>query len=196
MTRALRSLGLVAFALLVSKAASAQIPVADLSSKLRLGANLVPMPFGSTKFDLGALGEAKGDTAFAFGIMPAADYSINQYFFVGFAPQITFNIKGKDSDGDAGKMLDLLLRVGGNAPVADAIQLYGYAAPGYSWVIPPEGDSSKGFVVGFHGGVIFDLSPTMFLNGEIGYQLGYQSLHDLDYKLNYFQIGLGAGARL
>jgi hypothetical protein len=174
----------------------AQTPLADPNSKVRIGLNLVPMPFGTAKVSLGGLGSFSGDTAFAFGVMPTVDYSINPYFFAGFAPQFTFNVKGKDSTGDAGKMVDLLLRLGGNAPIADAIQLYGYLAPGYSIVIPPVGDNSTGFVLGFHGGVMLDLTPNLFLNGEVGYQLGYQTVHDFDYKLNYFQIGLGAGLRL
>jgi hypothetical protein len=196
MARHLHYLVFGALGLCASTAAMAQTPLADPNSKIRLGLNLVPMPFGTAKANLGGLGEASNDTAFAFGIMPAIDYSFHPYFFAGFAPQLTFNVKGKSSGGDAGKMLDLLLRVGGNAPVADTIQLYGYVAPGYSIVMQPVGDNSTGFVLGFHGGAMLDLTPTMFLNGELGYQLGYQKIHDFDYKLNYFQIGLGAGLRL
>jgi Outer membrane protein beta-barrel domain len=128
--------------------------------------------------------------------MPTVDFAPHPNFFIGFGPQFTFNIKGKDSDGDAGKMLDLLLRLGGNANVADTIQLYGYAAPGYSIVMPPQGDNSKGFVLGFHGGAMFDLAPKFFMNAELGYQFGYQKIKEFDYKLNYFQIGVGVGARL
>jgi hypothetical protein len=193
MARHLQYLVLGAWVLCASTAAVGQTPLANPNAKLRVGLNLVPMPFGTAKATLGAL-EASSDTAFAFGIMPAVDYSFHPYFFVGFAPQFTFNVKGKDA-GDSGKMLDLLLRVGGNAPVADTVQLYGYVAPGYSIVMPPMGDNSTGFTLGFHGGAMLDLTPTMFLNAELGYQLGYQKLHDLDYKLNYFQIGLGAGLR-
>jgi hypothetical protein len=196
MAKRLHSLVLGVWALCACTAAMAQTPLADPNSKVRVGLNLVPMPFGTAKVSLGSLGTASTDTAFAFGLMPTVDYTFNPYFFVGFAPQFTFNVKGKDSSGDAGKMLDLLLRVGGNAPVADTLQLYGYLAPGYSIVMAPVGDNSSGFVLGFHGGVILDLSPNLFLNGELGYQLGYQQVHDLDYKLNYFQIGLGAGLRL
>jgi hypothetical protein len=182
--------------MLAARVAAAQTPLADPNSKLRLGLNLVPMPFGKAKANISGLGEASADTAFAFGIMPAADYILSPYFFVGFAPQLTFNIKGKDFTGDAGKMLDFLVRAGGNAPVADTIELYGYLAPGYSIVIPPMGDSSKGFVLGFHGGAILDLAPNLFVNLELGYQFGFQKVHDFDYKLNYFQIGLGGGMRL
>jgi hypothetical protein len=192
MIRQIRHLVLVV-ALLAPVAARAQTPLADPNAKLRLGFNLVPMPIGSIKASFGGL-EASADSAFAFGIMPTIDYLFHPYFFAGFAPQLTFNVKGKDA-GDAAKMLDFLFRVGGNAPVADNIELYGYLAPGYSIIIPSMGDNATGFVLGFHGGGILDLTPTSFLNLELGYQLGYQKLHDVSFKVNYFQIGLGGGLR-
>jgi Outer membrane protein beta-barrel domain len=195
MATPLRCLLLGAAVLFTSTVARAQTPLVDSTKKLRLGLNLVPMPFGSLKATV--LGtEFSTDTAFAFGVMPAIDYLFNPYFFAGFAPQFTFNVKGKNAEGDAGKAVDLLVRLGGNAPVADTIELYGYVAPGYSIVIPAMGDNSTGFTLGFHGGAILELSPTMFANFEIGYQLGYQQLNGFDYKLNYFQVGLGAGIRL
>src|SRR4051812_11180546 len=175
-------------------AAQAQTPLADPNLRLRGGVSLVPMPFGSVKAKFGSL-EASSGTKFAFGIMPAGDYLINQYFFVGFAPQFTFNVKPKDATGDAGTMVDLLIRVGGNAPVADNIELYGYLAPGYSIVFIPDSDNATGLVLGFHGGAMLDLTPSVFLNLELGYQFGFQAVHDLDFKLSYFQIGLGAGTR-
>src|SRR5204863_1344120 len=109
------------------------------------------------------------DTAFAFGIMPTVDYSVSPYFFIGLAPQYTFNVKGDSSNGDAASMLDFFLRLGGNAPVADRLQLYAYLAPGYSIVMPSQGDNSRGFTLGFHGGGMFDLTPNAFVNLELGY---------------------------
>ena len=195
MARHLRILTLGALGALFSTAAMAQTPLASPTAKLRLGLDLVPMPFGSAKAHVQGFGDLSNDTAFAFGIMPTADYLLNQYFFIGFAPQLSFNIKGKDAN-EAGKMLDLLVRVGGNAPIADTVELYGYLAPGYSIVFVPNSDNSKGFVFGFHGGAIFDLTPTAFLNAELGYQIGFQTYQSFDYKLSYFQIGLGGGIRL
>jgi hypothetical protein len=196
MARPLRYLVLGAAVLFTSTVAMAQIPIADPNARLRLGLNLVPMPFGSFKATAFGM-DFSTDTAFAFGVMPAIDYLITPYFFAGFAPQFTFNVKAKDGGGDAGHAIDLLLRLGGNAPVADNIELYGYLAPGYSIVSSSGGgDSATGFALGFHGGAILDISPTVFTNFELGYQLGFQTLNDFDSKVNYFQIGLGVGLRL
>lgn len=196
MARPLRYLVLGAAVLFTSKVAVAQIPIADPNARLRLGLNLVPMPFGSFKTTLNSI-ELSTDTAFAFGLMPAIDYLLTPYFFVGFAPQFTFNVKTKNGNEDAGNAVDLLLRLGGNAPVADNIELYGYLAPGYSIVSSSGGgDSATGFALGFHGGAILNISPTVFTNFELGYQLGFQTLNDFDSKVNYFQIALGVGLRL
>src|SRR3954467_14437974 len=90
MGRHARYLVFIAFGLFAPTTATAQTPIADPAAKLRLGLNLVPMPFGTAKVNLGALGTPSSDTAFAFGVMPAVDYALNPFFFVGFAPQLTF----------------------------------------------------------------------------------------------------------
>jgi hypothetical protein len=90
--------------------------------------------------------------------------------------------------------------VGGNAKVADTIMLYGYAAPGYGIVMPSVGENAKGFVVGFAGGAMLALTPGMYLNGEVGYQVGYQKVKvlnaDVDAKTNFMHIGVGLGFRI
>jgi len=165
------------------------------ASKMRLGVTLVPMPMGSLKTNvLGA--ETSIDSAMAFAIMPVFDYFVIPNLFVGVAPSYAFNVKGKDSMGDAASQLDLLLRVGYGLPVAEKLGVYGYASPGYSIISPPEGDSAKGLVVGLHAGAMYDLASNLFLNGQVGYQLGFQKLSGTDFKSNYLQIGLGVGMRL
>jgi hypothetical protein len=165
-------------------------------SKMRVGLNIVPMPFlGKLSFSAGGI-SGSSDAAFAFGVMPVFDYAINQNLFVGAGPMATFNVKGKDSTGDAAKEYDLMLRVGYQLPVADKLTGFGYLAPGYSIVSPSQGDSAKGLVVGLHVGAMYDVTPTMFVNGQLGYQLGFQSVDGADFKTRYFQIGLGGGMRL
>ena len=168
-------------------------------SKMRLGLTLIPMPFGSLKTN--ALGpDISTDTAFAFGIMPVFDYLVLPNFFVGFAPSYTLNVKSKDATGDAAKELDLMVRIGGGLPVAEKIGVYGYLSPGYSILFPPEGDKPKGLMLGFHAGGMMDVAPNVFVNAELGYQLGFQKVTfqgtDIDLKSNHFQIGLGVGMRL
>jgi hypothetical protein len=165
------------------------------TSKMRLGVTLVPMPLGSLKTN--ALGtETSVDSAVAFAVMPVFDYLVLPNVFVGVAPSYTFNVKGKDSMGDAASQLDLLLRVGYGLPVNDKLGLYGYASPGYSIISPPEGDSAKGLVLGLHVGAMMDVASNLFLNGQVGYQLGFQKISDTDFKSNFLQIGLGVGMRL
>jgi hypothetical protein len=176
------------------------------TSALRLGVTLAPMPAGKLKGKVNTpLGVIEGDTdlAFAFALAPVLDYSINQFLFVGLAPQYVFNVKAKDGGDSAGSELDLRLRVGGNAKVADTLMLYGYLAPGYGIVMPGgdyNGDNPKGFVLGFAGGAMLDFTPSLFGNAEVGYQVGYQKVSagglDSDFKTNYFHVGIGLGYRL
>ena len=163
---------------------------------MRIGLNVVPMPFlGKLSASVGGI-SASTDAAFAFGVMPVFDYALNSTFFVGFGPMYTFNVKGKDSMGDAAEGIDLMLRVGGGAPVADRIQVYGYLSPGYSVVSVPQGDSPKGLVVGAHAGGMMDITPSAFVNAELGYQMGFQSVSGANFKTSFFQIGLGAGMHI
>jgi Outer membrane protein beta-barrel domain len=171
-------------------------PAASASaSKMRLGVTLMPMPLGS--LETNALGTATSvDSAIAFGIMPVFDYLVLPNVFVGAAPSYTFNVKGKDQTGDSSSQLDLLLRVGYGLPINEKLGLYGYGSPGYSIISPPQGDSAKGLVVGLHAGAMYDVASNLFLNGQVGYQLGFQKLSDTDFKSSFLQLGLGVGMRL
>lgn len=167
--------------------------------RMRLSFSIVPAPLGSIETNFGGQ-KVSTDTAVAFGLRPAFDYSINKYLFVGFGPQFLFNVKA-DSGSDAGKAVDLLLRVGGHAPVADNVQLYGYLAPGYSVIYPPTGNEDpSGFVLGVAVGALFSINERLFASADIGYQLGYQEATvlgaDFDYHLRYLLIGLGIGMKL
>ncbi len=157
------------------------------------------MPFGSVEIG-GGLGST--DTKFAVGAFPFFDYLITPNFFAGVKVQYTFNLNVKDSNVDSSKELDLMIRLGGGLYVADKLQFYGYASPGYSIVMPPSGSNSskpKGFAVGAHLGAMYDVTPTAFVNLELGYQFGLQKVSlfgsSVDYKVNLAQIGLGGGLR-
>jgi hypothetical protein len=60
----------------------------------------------------------------------------------------------------------------------------------------PRSHGAKGLVLGLHAGAMMDLTAKLFLNGEVGYQLGFQKVSDVDFKTNYLQIGLGVGRRI
>ena len=172
-------------------------------SSARLGVVLSPMPSGTLKGSFGPF-TTESDTKFAFGIMPTLDFSLNQFLFVGVAPQYIFNVNADDRDGDAASELDLRARIGGIAKIADTVRVFGYAAPGYSIVMLPDDldgvDNPKGFVLGFAGGAAFDLAPSTYLTAEVGYQIGYQTTevlnNDEDFKTNYLHLGVGLGFRL
>jgi Outer membrane protein beta-barrel domain len=173
------------------------------SSTMRLGVVLSPMPAGTLKGTAFGVTDS-ADTKFAFGIMPTFDFSLNQFLFVGLAPQYIFNVKPDQGDADSAQELDLRARIGGIAKVADTIRVFGYAAPGYSIIMLPDSadgiDNPAGFVLGFAAGAAFDLAPSTYLTGEIGYQVGYQSTkllnNDVDFKTNYLHVGVGLGFRL
>jgi hypothetical protein len=195
-------LGSVAAAQELTPAVAADTSLGE-SSKMRLGVVLSPMPSGTLKGSVGGF-SGESDTKFAFGIVPTFDYSLNQFLFIGLAPQFIFNVKSDDSDGDAAQELDLRARIGGIAKVADTIRVFGYAAPGYSIVMLPDQfdgiDNPAGFVIGFAAGAAFDLAPSTYLSAEVGYQIGYQSTEVLnnnaDFKTNYLHLGVGLGFRL
>jgi len=176
---------------------------AAAGSKMRLGLNVVPMPLGTLKFSAPGFGSVSSDTKFAIGAFPFFDYLFTPNLFAGLAVQYTFNIKAKDqTSGDASKQLDIMLRLGGGGYVADKLQVYGYLSPGYSIImVPSDAGSSnpKGFMLGFHAGAMYDVTPGAFLNLEIGYQLGFQKISEsgvsADFKSNFGQIGLGGGIR-
>lgn len=169
--------------------------------RMRLSFSIVPAPVGTFESTVPIIGKVSADAAFAFGLRPAFDYSINDYVFVGFAPQFLLNVKGDNDNGDAGKALDLQLRLGGHAPVADRVHLYGFLSPGYSIIFPPTGDNKpKGFVLGVTVGGMYALNEKLFAVADIGYQLGYQQYTtqgvDIDFHLRYLLIGLGIGMKL
>ncbi|MBC8133654.1 MAG: outer membrane beta-barrel protein, partial [Deltaproteobacteria bacterium] len=171
-------LGSLGSLLLMTVSAVAQEPTRLMggipTSRTRLGLNLVSMPLGSFSTEFGAV-TGSVDATSAFGIRPFFDYLLTPYFFIGFGPTYAFNVKPKNFPGDAGTQLDLSLRLGGNAPISDTVQLYGYLSPGYSIITRDGGSDSTGFALGVNAGAMYTLSSTIFLNGELGYQIGYQT---------------------
>ena len=170
----------------------------DPDSRIRLGLNVVPTPLGSFE-----AGPVSGDLSFAFGVRAFFDYSLTRNFFVGIGPTYTLNVIAKDADADANpsKQLDLLLRLGGGAPVSDSLQLYGYLSPGYSMLSSSSpNEDAKGAVLGINAGALLALNPKFFLNGELGYQIGFQKISiastTVDANDKLLQIALGAGVRL
>ena len=193
----------VAFAVVgvVAPGSAGAQAVADPASeaKLWVGGQLGLSPIGTLKADVAGM-SLSADTATAFEVGGVVSYQLTPLLSIGIAPAYRFNIKGKD-DTDSASQLDLPLRlaVGGN--VAPAIRIYGFAAPGYTFLFPPadsNGDSmnASGFMIGFGGGASFRIGPKFALSGELGYQFRFPSTSvqgvDVSFQDNYLTFTIGA----
>ena len=91
-----------------------------------------------------------------------------------------------------------MARVAYTFPVVETIGLYVGRSPGYS-IIGLSGASAKGFVLAFDGGVDMGITDRIFANIGAGYQLGFQSVTEVDGKFDartrYVRVNLGGGVR-
>jgi len=170
-------------------------------SKMRVSALFVPSPIGvlhsGPPGDVVTVGSQP-----SFGFATAFDFVAHRNVFVGFGAGYTFNIQARGRDGeDTATAFDLTFRAGGIVPIGRRFAAYGYLAPGYSLMRgAPGGLTPQGPIVGVHAGALFDLTPTLFLAGELGYQAGFQRATadqlDIPFDASFFQIGLGMGVRI
>jgi hypothetical protein len=187
-------------------AQEAGAPASDASPKMRLGAQVEVLPVGSGKATVGDT-SMTNDAAVAYGVTGTFDYALTPYLSVGVAPRLVLHVTPDNAQPgqDADKELDLRARLLGHVAVAPKLELYASIAPGYAIVMNSEDGvgNSSGFAIGGAAGVTYDLSPRMFLSGEVGYQRAFTST-DLtvgnqtisgDLALSYMHVGLGAGTR-
>jgi len=170
------------------------------ASKMRVGVMLVRTPFGVLRRE-SVESESSVNSGFAFALMPTFDCVPRPDVFIGLAPSYTFHVKVRGADVDPSRQLDLLLRLGGTAPAGHRLHPYGYLALGYSFISGlPDGSGAQGMVIGLHAGSLLDLTPTLFLEAEVGYQTGFQrnvhSLTESDARTTFVQLGAGVGVRL
>jgi hypothetical protein len=183
------SFGLVAQSAAQEVTATAQAAPKNMHAGLRV----MMLPLGTNKTELQG-SSVDSDLAFAFGLSPFFDYTIIRYLGIGLGPEFFLNVKGKDYEGDASKALNLNLRIKGMYPVLDQMNAYLLLTPGYSIILPPEGDNPKGFNLGFAGGVDYNFTPMIGAFAEVGYILGFQSVNDVKTNNNYMQFNIGAQA--
>jgi hypothetical protein len=166
----------------------------------RVGGNLEMLPMGTVSASDGS-DSASADLDPAFGIGGSADYDVHPNVSVGAAPRFTLGIK-TENDEKSAKELDLMLRVTAHYPVLPAMQVYGYASPGYSMIFLPDndGENPKGFALGFGAGAAYAISDRAFVTGELGYQLGFQAFKiqgtSLDFTTDLLHFGVGVGTTL
>ena len=145
-------------------------PIASArAERVRLGGTVSLLPIGQAHIEAEGLSQS-ADTATAVGLGGVVEVQLLTNLAVGFAPRLILNVKGEDAT-ESGKELDLAVRVIGNVPVGGMVQLYGFAAPGYSIIyvpdLPDEISNPAGFILGFGGGVGFDINPRFRLAVEL-----------------------------
>ena len=176
------------------------------SPKMRVAAQVEMLPVGSGKATIDDTSMTQ-DAAIAYGVTGTFDYALTPYLSIGVAPRLILNVISDDADNDesADKELDLRARVLGHYAVAPKLELYAALMPGYAIVLSgTDGvDNSSGFAIGGAAGVTYDVSPRLFVGGEVGYQRAFTS-NDItvgnqtvsaDLSLSYMHVGLGAGTR-
>ena len=176
-------------------------PSAGPAAKIQVAVMFVHVPRGMIHQDV--RGPLDVSIEQAFGFRTAFDLLPHPNAFVGFAPSATFRIQPLSSSQNPSREFDFLLRFGVRAPLGDRAGVYGYLAPGYSFIgvmglIPV----SQGPVIGVHGGGRFDVTGRIFVAAELGYQLGFQR-GSSDYpplevrsSTELLQIAIGVGLRI
>lgn len=208
--KALMMFAVGSLATLASSSAFAEEASTSLTAeapRMRLAAQVEVLPVGSAKESIGGQSES-GDMDVAYGISAGFDYAVHKYLSIGVSPRLVLNVK-PDIDGaedvDANKAIDLRARLVAHYPVAPKLEIYGALTPGYSIVLSNNDfvSNATGFAIGGAVGATYDVSPNLFLTGEVGYQraftsadidvLGSKMTDDVDFS--YLHIGLGAGTR-
>lgn len=194
----LTKLAAFAFATLVPAVALADAGGISAAARVDL------VPVGTVAFSAGDI-EADDDLAFAYGVSAQIDYWVTDQISVGFAPRYLMNVIGKEADdagGDAASELDLLLRAQYNHTVNPQLQAYGFLAPGYSIIMPDSDDDDvenpAGLAIGFGAGARYGINEKLFAVGELGYQIGMQSVEvgdeTADFTTSFLHIGVGIGS--
>ena len=169
--------------------------------KMWVGGQAGLSPIGTLKADVAGM-SLSADTATAFEIGGRFDYQVTPLISIGIAPAIRFSVKGKD-DTDSASQFDVPLRVAVGGDVTPMIRVYGFAAPGYTFLFPPKdanGNSTNasGFMIGFGGGAAYRVAPKFMVSAELGYQFRFPSGSvqgvDVSYQDNYLTFAVGAAA--
>lgn len=177
---------------------------AEAAPRMQMTAQLEMSPTGSVSGSAMGMDLGSDDTKIAYGISAGFDYALNKYVSVGVSPRLILNVitKSASDNADAAKEVDLRARLVGHLPIAPSLEAYAALTPGYS-ILMADGPDASGFALGGAVGVSYDLSPRMFLAGEVGYQRAFTSQDvgigsqkitaDLDVSL--LHVGVGAGTR-
>ena len=176
---------------------------ASVKADTHIGGGLHLLPGGTFEISNGTDSESQS-LGTAFGMTGLVDFDVHPNLSIGVAPRLILNIK-PEGETDAAKQFDLAVRFTGGAPVgAGNIRMFGFLAPGYSTMFFPNSDSNidnpAGVVLGFGGGLAFALQPGLELTGELGYQMGFQSVsvngETFGITTDFMHVGIGILAAL
>jgi hypothetical protein len=184
----------------VNPPAAAVATGATPAKKGSVAVQLELLPSGTLTLS-GAGDDVSNDTDTAFALGGNLAFAVHPNFSIGFAPRIIFGVQGEGGTETA-KEFDLRARAELHGAIAPNAQVFGFVAPGYSFLVMPSdfpADDPSGLVVAFGAGASVDVTPQVFLTGEIGYQVGFQSTSfqgtDVDVTTDFLHLGVGAGTR-
>jgi hypothetical protein len=143
------------------------------------------------------LGDRDVDTDSAYGIGFTVDRDVVPGISIGIAPRLILGVTGEGGT-DSATQYDLRLRARAHTAFDTATRGYAFIAPGWSIIdIPDTDETSTGLVVALGVGVTRDVSPTMFVGGELGYQLGKQEVNiggeDVEVSTSFLHVGVILG---
>lgn len=181
--------------------------------RVLVSVSFLPMALGTFTASYGGM-RIPSDAAFAPGASATVGYQVvRRYLSVGVAPQVIWNVGTKVDPSGAGnavvmsKEIDVMARVVGSLPLAEGISVYLEVLPGYSLIMPSEGNTAKGPVLAAGVGIAMDLTDRLFVNLSGGVQRGFATRVDTsviemkttkvttDVRADYYRVALGVGMR-
>ena len=190
----------------------AEPPPPPKRRRLEVSLSFLPMSLGKFSAVYGGM-PITADAALAPGVSPSVMFEVVQGLSVGVAPQYLFNVGTKEDPSGAGnavvmsREVDLMARIKYAYEIVETIRVYAEVLPGYSLILPANGDPAKGAVIAVGGGAAMDLGDRLFVNLGLGYQWGFQQRTDTsvrmgvttktttDVNTDYWRIALGVGYR-
>jgi hypothetical protein len=172
----------------------AEIPEPPPKQWIGMGAVIVP----SGTLTIGDPGGSQDlRMAVAYGAEVVIERTILERTFVPslswmLAPRILTNVRASESaldPPDSWRQLDLRLGVRTSAPLRPNVELFGYAAAGYSIVIVPNGETEasdpQGLLLAAGLGVGYRWSRSAMARLSLGYQYGFQKTTYMDIDYTY-----------
>jgi len=168
--------------------------------KLWVGGGLEMEPIGTVSASAGGQSIDVGTNTGQFGIDLVGLYAVHPMVSVGLAPRYLLNINGGNGNSDSARMYDIRAVAAVHKEVAPKITALGMAGLGYASISVPDQmgmsqPSPSGLTVSVHAGAGYALGPKLMATAMLGYELGFESAsaggQSVDYKFNFFSIGLG-----